>query len=330
MRVVRIALAAGVRWNIKRNDSKSIPLRFLEGAVLVNPLVTVQVGKDPLVVSLGDDEWHVITDGITFVLPDELESDGLPDRLGPFIRALRVASRQASLLDRVVTSFSYSISRLPSRVELAPHFSLGKLFGSYRIKTALTFDVVRKVARQTVLADYQLYDEILLDAINAHESGDYRQAILYAAIAMESLASNVLEQKYLDVLGKSKPPSHVNVLTSCSSDGQVRKDPIYRELSRSGSFTRLLHEAPLYLLRRSMLDEDQALYQSCSRLYGQRNRLGHGKARKPEDISLDNAGSLEALTIAIDAFRWFGIDGFNVPVIDEVPFGEVIESTDFL
>jgi hypothetical protein len=181
---------------------------------------------------------------------------------------------------------------------------------------------VRKVAHQYELADYLLYEEILLDALNAHESGDYRQAILYAAIAMESLASSVLEQKYAEILAKSRPPSHVNILTSALPRGKVSKgDPIYRLLTKTDNFARLLHEVPLYLLRRSMRSEDEGLYQSCERLYGQRNRLSHGKPPKPGDLPLERHGSLEALKVAIRAFQWFGSRGFHAPVLDRVPVG---------
>jgi hypothetical protein len=327
MKVARIVLADSIRWNIRHADPKSIPLRFLEGLRLINPLVPVRGWRQPLVAALGGDIWHVVTDGLTFVMPDEFTTDDLADRLVPFIRAIRVASRQASLLDRVVFTANYSASRLPSLVQPQPSLRRGELFGSYRIKTALTFDLVRRVSHQDKLADYHLYDEILLDALNAHESSDYRQAILYAAIAMESLASSVLEQKYSEILAKSKPPSHVNILTSPLPRGEVwRGDPIYRLLTKTDNFTRLLHEAPLYLLRRSMRSEDEGLYQSCERLYGQRNRLGHGKPLKPEDLPLDRNGALEALKVAIRAFQWFGSEGFHAPVLDGVPVGELARS----
>lgn len=148
MKVVRIVLADGIRWNVSQSDPKSIPLRFLEGIRLVNPLVPVGAWAQPLVASLGNGAFHVHTDCMTLAAFEDFFAGDLVDRLGPFVHAIRIASRQASLLDRVVATASYSTSRLPRLRQPVPSFARGELFGSYRIKTALTLDLARAVARR--------------------------------------------------------------------------------------------------------------------------------------------------------------------------------------
>lgn len=319
MKIVRMFMGREIRWNIKHSDLSSVPIRSLDGMRVISPLVPIVGRRHPYVIPIASDTWHVITDSLSFTVPDGSETDGISERLAPFIRTIRAESRQASLSDSVLATSSYSASRLPKRGQPEVFGGRVVLLGSYRIKTALTFDLIRRVANQSVLATTAVYDETMLDAINAHERDDYRQAILYAAIAVESVASSVLQAKYVDILLRKHPPKHVNICSIEIAGGKIsRKDPIYGLLTKGDNFARLLHEVPLYLLRRTMRDKDEALYQSCVRLYSARNRLGHGKPYDATHFPLDRKGSLNALKVAVAAFEWFGKSGFYVPVLDQV------------
>jgi hypothetical protein len=322
MKLVRVVLANSVRWNIKPTDPKTVLLPFLDGARLLNPLVSVEPWTRPLAICLRDGTYHVETDGIALMTPDDLTVEDLATRLSSTIRFLRATSRQASLMDKVVAIVESDAKRLPKLALPTPDNRRGTLYGAYRIRTALTLAHFRLVPRSNNAAEFPLYDEILLDSLRAYESSDYRQAVLYAAIAVESLASSYLEEKYSALLMRKRPPSHLNIASYALPKGETtRIDPVYSVLMKSENFARLLHETPLYLMRRSMRNEDQALYQSCLRLYGQRNRLGHGRALKPEDFVLDSHGSLNAIQVAIRAFAWFGRQGFHAPTREPVSFG---------
>jgi hypothetical protein len=99
----------------------------------------------------------------------------------------------------------------------------------------------------------------------------------------------------------------------------TKKDPVYMLLVDGQRFSRLLHEAPLYLLRRSLLKDDAELFRRSIRLYRTRNRLSRGQAVTGNEdyCSVDQDGALESLDTAIRVFQWFGIAGYVLPVMDQ-------------
>jgi len=104
----------------------------------------------------------------------------------------------------------------------------------------------------------------------------------------------------------------------------VRKDPVYALLAKGDNFACLLHEVPLYLFRRSLLQENQELYRRAVSLYRTRNRLSHGRLVEPgeEDLLLVNRdGAFRSLAVAVEVFQWFGMSGYFLPRFDAVPFG---------
>ena len=89
------------------------------------------------------------------------------------------------------------------------------------------------------------------------------------------------------------------------------KDPIYEALISGDNFGRLLHERPLYLKGRSVLNEQPLLYRRSIALYKTRNKIAH-KGSPPEEeeyLFLSPQGARDGLTTAIDVFHWFGDPG---------------------
>ncbi|MCW3053169.1 MAG: hypothetical protein JWN14_2339, partial [Chthonomonadales bacterium] len=86
-------------------------------------------------------------------------------------------------------------------------------------------------------------------------------------------------------------------------------DPIFGLLNERANFGFYLHERPLYLLKRSLLLENEALYNRAVALYSARNKIGHeGVISAASDNPYKNAGSDEAelaMDIGMAVINWF-------------------------
>jgi hypothetical protein len=92
----------------------------------------------------------------------------------------------------------------------------------------------------------------------------------------------------------------------------VAKDPVYEKLRNNRSdFRGLLHELSLYVLGRSLLIENENLYQDAMKLYAIRNKLAHigDLPSDPSDqyIQLDSQGSLKSIKTAVQLLGWLGL-----------------------
>ena len=133
---------------------------------------------------------------------------------------------------------------------------------------------------------------------------------MYAAIAAETMASTKLEEIY-EALLKSGDPAETIRLVGLPPQRGI-KDPIYEYLASKADFVQLIHPLPLYLLRRSVLVEDQELYQNARKLYATRNKIVHqGSVSSDEKSSsylpITQTGAKKAVECAISLFRWYGI-----------------------
>jgi predicted DNA-binding protein len=76
------------------------------------------------------------------------------------------------------------------------------------------------------------------------------------------------------------------------------------------SFSRLLHERPLYLMGKSLFSDHPETYRHALMLYTTRNKLGHRGELSEEDatksFSLNEKDARVALRCVADIFRWFG------------------------
>jgi len=184
-------------------------------------------------------------------------------------------------------------------------------FPSYRVDTAATWQDFEAACSQLLEFIPPVYDSILLDAVAALFDGDYRQAILYSAMSVECLAAIKLDEVYKSAIAKDTADPTLRIASFKQARGKtIQKDPIYAYLSyEKKDFTRLLHEIPLYLLKRSLLLEDERLYQVAKKLYLTRNKIVHlGEAPDEGDayFSLNRSGAVGALECAIEVFDWFG------------------------
>lgn len=327
MKVATLLLAGEIWWNLGPADPPVWPIASLGGCQIVNPLVFAGAVDGPQILPFAADCCYVLTSHLAVQIPDSdsLQADRFGGSCVAFLRTLRLVAKQASLPTDL---FGIHISELDSLPELkfpgAPN-TKGFLIGKYRFDTAVTTARIGQADQYGLTPDIPICHEILLDALRACEKHNAREAILYAAIAVEAFARTVLETEYRRTLTADPPPAHANVLSFPQAGGGiVRKDPIYALLADGDSFSRLLHEVPLYLLRRSLLQDNENLYRRAINLYRTRNRLSHGRlveAGEEDLFFIDGDGALRSLAVAIEVFQWFGASGYLLPRLDQVPFG---------
>jgi hypothetical protein len=303
-----------IRWNISGNDPVSWRAIAETGVSVVNPLVDIDDSK-PTVIPMTDGRFHVLTNRLTLLTTEE-PGERLFDSLSSWLRLLRLASKQATLPTEIYAISTGSPEHLgvPNTTRKPGTWAIS---GEFRLHTAVDAAVIASAYSLATESSFPLCNELLLDALQACEMRRHREAILFSAIAIESLAQHELSKAYEAALLADVPPGHLNVVAMNLAGGQTtKKDPIYSLLTEQENFGRLLHEAPLYLLRRSLLCEAPALFAKAKSLYGTRNRLSHGQPVAQANSNLlpvDPRGSNLAAQIAVDVFSWFGQTGFRSP-----------------
>jgi hypothetical protein len=107
------------------------------------------------------------------------------------IASLRVGSRQAAmprqLASIAIASESLEMAAAAPRVELGEFKGAPMLVRDSEFRTSVTEQHLGSINLEV---DVPLHDELLLDALEAYAQDDYRKAILFAAIACESVAKH--------------------------------------------------------------------------------------------------------------------------------------------
>jgi len=156
-----------------------------------------------------------------------------------------------------------------------------------------------------------IYDTIFLDAIGAHAGHDYRKSILYSAIALESAAAMVLDEQYEGAVKPSTEQKWRMIELPIGSGKIARKDPVWELLKKREDANSLLHEGALYILGRSLLVDNQNLFQLVQRLRATRNKIAHhGEPPEPKAdqyLTLDCEGSSDALNCVNSVLTWLGV-----------------------
>lgn len=131
-------------------------------------------------------------------------------------------------------------------------------------------------------------------------------ALLLAALAVEVGAGEALDE-WLGARLAARP-SPAGVIPRASSNGAtVLADPIYEVLVAKGSFKNLLHERPLHFTGRSLLLQDERLYDGALRLYTTWNKIAPtGEPSTAACFGLTRGDARSALDIAAAVLVFFG------------------------
>jgi hypothetical protein len=189
--------------------------------------------------------------------------------------------------------------------------SIRRAFAKSIVETAVTKAHIEGACSTSSGFSAPVFDTLLLDAIGAHAAHDYRKSILYSAMALETAAAIVLDEQYENHV-KSANSTAWRVVEFPQAGGKVtRKDPIWYVLRKREDANALLHEGALYILGRSLLADNESLYQLMERLTATRNKIVHrGEPPEPysnQYLSIDNHGSSDALNCANEVLKWLGV-----------------------
>lgn len=163
-----------------------------------------------------------------------------------------------------------------------------------------------------------IYDEILMDSLEAIYQNDCRKSITYSTIALESFVASVLDNEFNKLLDKNDPK--FRIIEQNTKEGINRIDPIYKLLKERTSFSNLVHERSLYVINKSLKLDNFQLYNDALKLYRTRNKIVHlGEPQEENEkfLTIDIKGARKAYNTTVEVFKWLGfkhflkIDGFS-------------------
>ena len=346
---VFIDLGRQALWKAKPEDPNPIYLKSLPDWCILSPLVhpTLPIGGNtfssiPEVVGIGEGFAILRSHLIVFLVPsinvlqslapartpDSLSyflQDFLPSFTGDFVRKLRYITKQAGLPSE--PGYGFSVGPDEPQIPAFPTASKqgNVILSAYELDTAITADSLLSADGLPSTESISIYDSLILDSIQALLERDYRRTLLYSAIAMETYASTVLEDSYSNSLNVDPSPPHLRIANFTVAGGNTqKKDPVFAYLTERSrtDFALLLHEIPLYLSGKSLLVDNEPLYQKAIRLYKTRNRIVHRGFVPEEDTNLFNFIFSDAkigLQTALDVCYWFGMsEVYTLPGGDHI------------
>lgn len=194
----------------------------------------------------------------------------------------------------------------------------------FNIEAALTFEAIQEFANLPPGFSVPVYSELLLDAIEALALSDPKKSVLYAAIAVETMAATVLDEEYERLRAKSSGnPKYRFLHQGYVRSAEMPPDPVYEALktSRRSQLRPLLHELPLYILGRSLLHEKKQLYDQMLALHGKRSEIAHtGEVESFKEGWRANYGWIGAtIRDVASVYDWYGVSG-RYPVLDQTVF----------
>lgn len=353
IQVISIHFTNKFRWLIGKDDPVSYDLLSLSDWTFINPLTYPQLypssTDEPFNKELNQKTLLVLkdhalleTNTLMFLSTvhtdsDHFNSTTFTDRLTSFSAHLRHTSKQAELTGGNLYSSILIMNRdfeeeqnlieppephFPSSTPVTGH----KYYRKYNLDTAIRWSHLKKADESLANNNLPVYSTLLLDAIHAAQQHDYRRAILYSAMSVESLAATKLDEKYKSFLDNGDPTAMIRIVTI---HGDKKEDPIYKIMLERNNFRQLLHERPLYLERRSLRMENEPLYQQAIKLYSTRNSIAHlGELTSEQEgkyFNLDWFGALFAIGCARDVFKWFGIvEEYFMPLDNMIDIDEYV------
>ena len=328
-----------VKWAIKPDAPTTLAITGL-GHVVVTPLLNgfiSRVNGRYRSYPLGPTSLVIESDllVLNMDLPKgDVAAGALLTRVTQLMSVLRHLSRQASMGTRAI-----GFESIPSEIVLPervfPQVGKSKV-GVMRTSVVAApvewVEHLRGADAHGLETSFPIARTLMLDAVRAHEQGDHRTAIVYAAVAMEACASVALDNAMASALTKSPPDPRLRVVAMPQAEGRtVVKDHVYDYLSSTRGtpdFSQLLHVRPLYVMQKSLMLEDEPLFQTATRVYRTRNKLVHFGAvpvGREDLFDIDEEGALASIRCAARVLAWFGET--DTCVLDDGGFVDILECT---
>lgn len=313
-----------LKFRLKSNSPKSLILKSFHGNRLINPLYyhEFQKAEEMVVCKFHDDIYIKISFLIFEILNPKMDEDWREIEAGQFfpefVKYLRWLTTETSVnhleefkIGVKIENFKLKKLNITHTIEENQKLNMNDFTSLINTSTLRNIDklILNKV-------EIPVYEDLLIDAKRQLERKDFRKAILFAVMAIESMLTSKYDEKYSEIKNGKHNKNKFRVISMQTKNGNILKDPIYEKLIKRSNFENLLHEIPLYIIEKSLLLEDQKLYQSALKLYRTRNKIVH-KGVIPDDNNknfLPNKmiGAFEAYRIMIHIFRWMGINKFEI------------------
>ena len=331
---------ARVRWRVAADDEATwarVGDFMLLNPVLVEdlPFQSQKHTDDPTVALTENGDVVFLTETIGLVPTDEAAAEDQPEvisRLGQklllWIRYLsfqhQIPSSPSVYAVTASTEINTDLPALPAR-DSTSRAGMGR---AYLTECCATSFIVETAAEKVSSGEpVPVHHHLLLDAYAAREAGNFRQSILFATMAAESLAAARLEEEYEKSRGRVQDSTLRVIELDQAGGGTTRKDPVYEALASRTNFSSLIHERPLYLLNKSLLVDDQNAYRMAKRMYATRNKIVHRGELAEDDssatLTLDATGAAQAISCAVTILDWFGDPVPSLPDDDMIPMSFV-------
>jgi hypothetical protein len=325
MQIALLIFAGEIRWKVSTADPQFYRIHAYSGVELVTPLVFPDlirsrfVNDAPRVLGSLDGLYLLRTEGIALRIDDaDVEKyslqDGrffLLDVAAMLLDALRYFSKQAEMRTGSDHFVSFQWVTIDGLALPSPAARNESFIARSLVDTAITRAHIESACASSVEFRPPMFDTLFLDAISAHAAHDYRRSILYSAMALETAAAVVLDERYEIEVRQSGSAAWRSIALPQAGGQTIRKDPIWDMLRAREDSNSLLHEGALYILKRSLLVENQVLFRQAKRLRATRNKIVH-QGEPPElatdqYLSIDRDGSAEALNCTKTVLDWLGI-----------------------
>ena len=323
-----IVISGGnINWRVRTDSPKIIRFKSNKEVALVNPMYYHSKKWQGQIANLQrfinvNDEYHIVTKGLIFKkYVEEIDPMKFIEFLRELIYHVRIISKQAALNpNNFFHAYSvFEIDDLEKNAEVQE--TEGMMIRGDYYSTMVTWEMIKE-ADNRMRKNYQtpIYIEILTDAYNGLINHEYRKTILYSSIAIESMLAIKLDEDYEKIIKKGKKTAY-RISKFTTANGEVLKDPIYQRLKEKTNFSFLLHERPLYIWKRSVLLENENLYNAAKQLYSTRNKIVHWG--EPDStisnlLKIDDEGANQAFSIARKLFKWAGVDEFDSILLFEL------------
>ena len=249
---------------------------------------------------------------------NENDSEQLHSAIGALLKKLRHLSGQADMPkqeDLLVMMFG--------EIDTLPEFAATEFHGgaatiqTYPLAVAITRPNVEAAAALPDDFSPPVYSVLILDAISAFLASEHRISILFSAMAMEVGFGIALDGAYDAALQEPDNIRYRVLKIPIGGDKFTLKDPIYDRLRERDNFSIRMHEMALYVLGKSLREDNNALYRDALVLYRSRNKIVHSgttEDAQEEVLPIERDGAKKALRISADCLTWLGLyPGFKLP-----------------
>jgi hypothetical protein len=226
MKICVLEFGSDIHWKLRVGEPPLYSIRAHPGVQLVTPLLfgeltSLMSAKNLSPKRLQNDCYVgnlrlITTSGLAFNVAEdcastyELEGEDIVTRIlskaspiidvaVPLLDALRYFSKQVDLpRGGAAVNFWEWIEPKSLPAVIAPVFS-GKekrAVSKSLIETAITRENIESACACEIGFRAPIFDTLFLDAIGAHHENDFRRAILYSAIALETAVATLLDDEY--------------------------------------------------------------------------------------------------------------------------------------